>query len=125
MKKYFLFFLLSSPLYASNCNNAVTTPDINQCAKIEQEKVEVKLNLTYQDVIKRFSVPDTKDDKPSEIKESLVKAQRAWLKFREADCHAVYVQNQGGTIRTAMYIGCMQARAEQRIKELKQFDTNL
>lgn len=44
------------------------------------------------------------------------------MKFREADCNALYELYRDGTIRTVMYIGCMQAHAEQRIKELKEYE---
>lgn len=126
MKKYLLlaFSLFSSNLYATDCKNAVNTQEINQCAKIDQEKTEAKLNATYQQAIKSLSNPDDEYTKYSEIKSSLILAQKAWIKFRKADCNTVYLQNKDGTIRTAMYISCMQERAEQRIKELNQFTKN-
>ena len=123
MKKILIFALLFSPAaQALNCKEAITTLDIDECAKIEQEKVEAELNSVYQKIMKELSVPDTEYEKPSEVKSALLKAQRAWVTFREADCNAVYTQYQDGTIRNVMYISCMQARAEQRIKELKQFN---
>ncbi len=126
MKKHLLLALslLSSNLYATDCKNTVNTQEINQCAKIDQEKTEAKLNATYQQAIKSLSNPDDEYTKYSEIKSSLILAQKAWIKFRKADCNTVYLQNKDGTIRTAMYISCMQERAEQRIKELNQFNKN-
>ena len=122
MKKIALvIFLLSSNALALDCNKAISTPEINACAKQEQEKVEAELNAVYKEVMKSLSEPDTEYEKPSEVKAALIEAQRAWIKFREADCNAVYIQNQGGTIRTVMYISCMQQRAKQRIKELRNF----
>jgi uncharacterized protein YecT (DUF1311 family) len=100
--------------FALDCKNAVSTPEINECASIEQKKVEDKLNKVYQRVIKSV-------DK-AEAKKSLVEAQRAWVKFREADCNAVYQKWIDGTIRGVMFTGCMQNRAETRIKELEDYD---
>lgn len=108
-----LLAVCASGAAAVDCKNAVATPDINECASIEQKKVEDKLNKAYQQVIKSIGEPATK--------KALIEAQRAWVRFREADCKAVYEQYKTGTIRTVMFIGCMQEHAEQRIKDLESF----
>lgn len=122
MKVFGLTILLFSVnVYALDCDNATSTVDMNTCAKQVQEKTEKELNVVYKKVMESLSRPDTEYDKPSEAKAALRNAQRAWIKFREADCKAVYIQNQGGTIRTLAHLNCMQSRAEQRIKELNDF----
>jgi len=103
---------------ALDCANAVTTPDMNECAAREQKVVEANLNRTYQQLLKDLNDPDS-----AATKKKLVVAQRAWVKFREADCAAVYEHYAGGTIRNLMHSGCMRGRAEQRIKELGAFNT--
>jgi uncharacterized protein YecT (DUF1311 family) len=115
----FLFALAtaSAPALALDCKNAMSTPEINECAAAEQKAVEAKLNEVYRRVIKSL---DTNKDSAA-AKDKLVLAQRAWVKFREADCEAVYENWAGGTIRTVMYIGCMQQHAEHRIKDLEGF----
>ena len=121
-----LFFLiLSQNALALDCNKAIATPEINECASIEQVKVEAQLNATYKSVIQKLEHPDPEfADDYSATKKALIEAQRAWVKFREADCEATYTWHSGGTIRTVMHIGCMQAHAEQRIKELKEYDVH-
>lgn len=98
--------------YALDCTKAVTTPDINECTSIEQKKVEDKLNKVYQGIVKPLE---------GDEKKTLVEAQRAWVKFREADCNAVYQRWIDGTVRNVMFISCMQDRAETRIKELQEY----
>ncbi len=114
--------LASRDASALDCANAITTPDINECVAIEKDKVEVKLNETYQRVLAFLdnSDPLIKED-AAKAKMKLKEAQRAWITFREADCDAVYAYNASGTIRTVMWIGCMQTHAEQRIAELNSF----
>lgn len=107
---------------ALDCSKAITTPDINACASVEQKKVEARLNEVYQRIINGLSQPDTETEKYSEMKNTLISAQRAWVKFREADCNAVFTRNASGTIRTVMFIGCMQAHAERRIKDLEDYE---
>jgi len=105
----------TSSAFALDCKNAVSTPDMNECASIEQKEVEAKLNKVYQRVTKSIDEASTR--------KALVEAQRAWVKFREADCKAVYEQNKTGTIRTLMFIGCMQQHAETRTKALEEFNS--
>jgi uncharacterized protein YecT (DUF1311 family) len=111
---------------AIDCKNATSTNTntntINECALIEQKQVEAKLNAVYQRVMKHLGQPDSETDKYAETKAALLAAQRAWVKFREADCHAMYLHYQGGTIRGVIYITCMQSHAESRIKELERFE---
>jgi uncharacterized protein YecT (DUF1311 family) len=105
--------LCSASSFALDCDNAVSTPDLNECAAREQKAVEAILNTVYQRVLKATSAPA--------VRTQLVAAQRAWIKFRGADCKAVHQKYADGTIRTVMYLGCMQNRAETRIKELEMF----
>ena len=80
--------------------------------------VEAKLNEVYQRVLKAFG-----DQEHAAARSKLIAAQRAWVRFREADCNAVFEKWAGGSVRTVMYIGCMQKHAEQRIKDLEDFGT--
>ncbi|MEC4722565.1 lysozyme inhibitor LprI family protein [Noviherbaspirillum sp. CPCC 100848] len=106
-----------------DCGKAITTPDINQCASIEQKKVEANLNKVYQRVLKSLGQQDAPQPSSAAMRTSFIAAQRAWIKFREADCDAVYQKYADGTIRTVMYIGCMQHHAERRIKDLEAYES--
>jgi uncharacterized protein YecT (DUF1311 family) len=126
MKYLFLFpiLFLSNQVFALDCEKAITTPDINECGRIELDKVEKELNLVYQRVLKMMDKisKEPSAENNSDLKKSFIDAQRLWVKFREADCQTTYTFWSGGTIRGAMYIGCMQARAKQRIKELQEYE---
>lgn len=115
---------VSTNAFALDCKSPMTTADMNACAGQDLKKVEAELNAVYKDVIKSLSGKDSDYENAAEIKGKLVEAQRAWIKFREADCEAVRLQNQLGSIGGVMYMGCMQERAEQRVKELKAFGEN-
>ena len=105
-----------------DCKDAITTPDINQCAQTEFESVEKKLNETYRRVLKSLNKPDEEIVSYSEIKRGLIEAQKAWVSFRQKDCDAYFTLHASGTIRTVMYIGCMQSHAEKRIKEISEYE---
>ncbi|MET0266151.1 MAG: lysozyme inhibitor LprI family protein [Duganella sp.] len=99
---------------AQDCQQAVTTPELNECAAQQQKEVEANLNQVYQRVLK------TVDSRP--LRTQFVAAQRAWVKFRGADCKAVHLKHADGSIRTVMYLGCMQNHATLRIKQLEDFE---
>ncbi|WP_151638821.1 lysozyme inhibitor LprI family protein [Noviherbaspirillum aerium] len=118
---YLIILAASRSAFGLDCSKAITTPDLNQCASIEQKKVEATLNRVYQRVLK--SLDDKDAEQPdAKVRNAFIAAQRAWVKFREADCNAVYQKHAGGSIRTMMHIGCMQNHAEKRIKDLEYFE---
>ena len=115
-----LLFCAQSAL-AIDCDKAVNTLETNECASQEQKRFEIKLNQVYQGVLKELEQPDTESENYSDMKRTLLAAQRAWVKFRQADCDSIYSRNASGTIRNVMYISCMQKHAEERIKQLEAY----
>lgn len=113
--------LNAAPEARVDCEKAVSTPDLNHCAALEQEKVERKLNAAYQKLVQQLTQPDTELDDYTAMRQKLLEAQRAWIRFREADCAVQYAMHASATISTLIHIGCMQERAEQRIKELENY----
>ncbi|MFZ6653877.1 lysozyme inhibitor LprI family protein [Undibacterium sp. TJN19] len=110
--------------HAIDCSKAQNTMDLNECASIDLQKVEAKLNQVYQRVLKSTEKDYASEGNYADIKKSFINAQRAWIKFREADCDAVYQRNIGGTIRTVMHLGCMRAHALKRIADLEEYEKN-
>jgi uncharacterized protein YecT (DUF1311 family) len=116
-----VLLICSCSALAIDCSNAVTTPDMNECASLNQKKVEAKLNQVYQKVMKDLDKPDSEGEKYSEYRKTLLEAQRAWIKFRDADCNAIYTYYESGSIRNLMAISCKQKHAERRIKDLEEY----
>ncbi|SFC35492.1 Uncharacterized protein conserved in bacteria [Pragia fontium] len=116
-------FLLALSLNVSaeelDCNNVITTPDINACAQMELDKVEKQLNQTYQKVMALINKPDEESIPYAEVKRNLLESQRAWVTFRKKDCDALYALYSGGTIRGVVYLGCMREHAVKRTEDLK------
>lgn len=112
-------------VFALDCGQAVTTIDINQCAKIEQEKVEKELNDVYQRVLANIMALNQRPETSlqTNIAQNFIDARRQWVKLRDADCKNVYHYWSGGSIRNLMYLDCMQSMAKQRIKLLKIYES--
>jgi uncharacterized protein YecT (DUF1311 family) len=107
---------------AQDCENAMTTQDLNACAGIEFEAADKELNAVYERAIK--SIPEMAiDDPPFDAKSweaALRASQRAWLAFRDAECEEhVRMFWTGGTGATVDIIGCKTEKTEARTKELK------
>ena len=105
-----------------NCDKAITTPEIEQCAESQMQRTEDKLNNIYKKEMKFYQQPDDEDMKYSEMKKALLEAQRAWIKFREADCQFVDISYQGGREHNIGYINCLESHALYRIKQLQRAD---
>ena len=121
-----LFLTLSTVLachaQAGNpCDQAMTTPEMNQCAQQEHQQADKKLNAAYQAALKRIDAGLDDEQQRKATRQGLVEAQRFWVQFRDKDCGAEYDWWRGGTIRGVMYWGCMTNRTEKRTKELEQF----
>jgi uncharacterized protein YecT (DUF1311 family) len=103
-----------TPASALDCKNASATIELNECAQADQKAMEAKLNATYVQTMKALGDADH-----AALKQKVIVAQRAWIKFREADCAAEETRWAGGTVAAQMFMGCMQKRAQERIKDLE------
>src|SRR5690606_23354659 len=80
-----------------DCANASSTPEIDDCAKLELDEAERELKQACQNLVKQLSQPDTETDNFTELRQSLKEAQRAWTKFREMDCDTQFLLYGSGT----------------------------
>ncbi len=102
-----------------DCANASTTVQMTQCAALDADAAEARLNMAYKALVKQLTQPDTATDHYTQMRQKLQTAQRAWITFRDADCEAVYQVNSSGTLRGLAALGCKRQRAEQRTRELQ------
>src|SRR5262249_52142347 len=63
------------------------TAEMFECNGEELDRQDARLNNTYKKLISKL---------PPDRKEALLKAQRAWIKFREANCD-YWLDPHGGT----------------------------
>lgn len=91
-----------------------STAGMVQCAGAELEVQDRALNAAYRALT---------GDMNARQKANLVKAQRAWIAFRDADCQARY-DPDWGTISTINANMCMLRRTVERTIELETFVEN-
>ena len=85
------------------------TPDMFECNGKELDRQDARLNNTYKKLMSKLS-PDRK--------KALLKAQRAWVKFREANCD-YWFDPHGGTAARMNASGCLLTMTATRAKELE------
>lgn len=88
-----------------------TQMELNEMEYNHFKKQDAELNKAYKQLVAIITIQ--KD------KELLVKAQRAWVAFRDAHCAFTESAYEGGSMQPLVYNGCMTEATLQRIKELK------
>lgn len=107
-----LFFVTVAQ--AQECANATTQGDMNQCAAQENKAADNELNSLYKQITTRLK------DNP-EAKQLLVKAQRTWIGFRDAECNFSASGVEGGSVYPLIYSNCITALTKARIEAFKTY----
>ncbi|EIZ77292.1 hypothetical protein WSK_4132 [Novosphingobium sp. Rr 2-17] len=71
-----------------------TTPDVNACRKFKFDQADADLNKYYKAALNRLQ----KDNEPEAI-QSLIRAQRAWMSYSDAECGLFLII--GAAVRSA------------------------
>ena len=86
-----------------------------ECIAEELNTQDARLNGAYQALRAALS---------AERKQSLLSAQRLWIKYRDANC-AFYNDPEGGTLQRVMANECMLRETAERAKELETLSNGL
>lgn len=100
--------LLGAPTAAP----AQTQQEMNQQADADFRQADKELNAVYNKLIKKV---------PPEVKERLIDAQLAWIKFRDAEAKARAAEVEGGSMYPLLYSGSLASTTRQRTKELQEW----
>lgn len=111
--------LLTLPVHAADtCASAVTMPEVEACAERDFKAEDERLNKAFKTLLQALPEQSDVGHAGESPRAALVKAQRRWIAFRDADCNAKFALVAGGSIRVATVWVCQRERTEQRIKEL-------
>lgn len=91
-------------------SNGVTS-DMIECITAEFQRQDVRLNKAYKAAM---------SDLPPPRKKQLQEAQRAWIKFRDANC-GFYADPDGGSLARVNGNDCMMSATAERARELESF----
>ncbi|MEZ8859198.1 lysozyme inhibitor LprI family protein [Vibrio sp. 10N.247.311.51] len=94
-----------------DCENAMNTIEINQCAAIELESAQSELD-------KYLAASFEHNAYDAELVASIKKAQESWQAYMTAHCDSVYTQWRDGSIRGVMALSCKTTLTKQRTHEV-------
>lgn len=105
-----------------DCSNARSTAEMNYCTGLELQAADRELNRVYQRAIAKRTKDGDAGPYTFEAWLAALKAsQRAWIKFRDADCEGVVVQDWGGGSGTSAAVnGCRIELTRHRTAILKE-----
>tara|TARA_R110000787_G_scaffold242260_2_gene348380 strand:- start:473 stop:955 length:483 start_codon:yes stop_codon:yes gene_type:complete len=102
-----------------------TTLGITQCIQAETQEWDVLLNREYKATRADFANRDNALSANSlDLTDQLLKAQRAWIAFRDAECALAYARWQDGSIRSVVHANCMMVMTASRAIELRDMKGN-
>ena len=123
-----LFFaVLSLPALAQDeepdCKNPVTQMDMNFCADADFQEADKALNAAYRQTMKAMEATDAELEEinPDLIGavDTLKKAQRAWIAYRDGQCDLAGFEARGGSMEPMLVSGCLADLTRKRTAELK------
>ena len=106
-----------------NCEKPVAQQEMNYCAGQDYEKADAALNAQWKKTAAEMKQRDadldrTYDKRPGYF-DTLLQAQRAWLKYRDAHCASEGYLFRGGSMEPLMVSTCKTALTEERTKQLQ------
>jgi uncharacterized protein YecT (DUF1311 family) len=104
--------IMSAPLFADPCNNAQTQGELNRCEALNYQTADAKLNAVYKKLVASHE---------GLLKQKLVKAQRLWIQFRDANCDYEGEGLSGGSAAPMVYFGCLAQMTTARTKTLESY----
>ena len=112
-----------APEVAFPCDDPQWQMDMNYCAGRDFELADAELNRLWPGLIASARQADREldrqyDQRPSH-EETLRRAQRSWIAFRDEHCTwQGYEEARGGSMETMVYQGCRASLTRERIRQL-------
>lgn len=97
---------------ANECDTATSQSQINDCAALELRQADSELNEAYAELKARYA-------KFGKVQGKLVEAQRAWLKYRDAECALTVFPNIGTTAEAMVRSQCLANLTRQRLTDIR------
>ncbi|MEM6476353.1 MAG: lysozyme inhibitor LprI family protein [Pseudomonadota bacterium] len=110
-----------------DCHKPQAQQEMNWCAADEYKVADDKLNAQWaitsakmkeRDAASADSLPDW-DERPG-WHENLLKAQRAWITFRDAHCQLDGYTARGGSLEPLLVSTCMTELTKTRTRQLRE-----
>lgn len=107
-----ILLLFAAPSFSASadCDAAVTSAQMLQCAGENFERADAELNHAYRELLSRLD-----DSRKTQLRE----AQRAWIAFRDAQARFEGGSAADGSLEPILSLSAKAALTEQRTEQLK------
>jgi len=106
--------LSASLAHADDCAKATTQQALNACADASARAADAAMTTLYHRIQDRIGTR-------ADAAVLLVKAQRRWIAFRDAECLFATEAARNGSIQPMLRAGCAEALTRKRIADFKTY----
>ncbi|MFB0610812.1 lysozyme inhibitor LprI family protein [Aurantiacibacter poecillastricola] len=106
-----------------DCTSAITQQDMTHCAALDWQKADDALNEQWRETaaeMRRLDAATSADDGRAGYFAQLLKAQRAWLSFRDAHCTSEGFYARGGSMEPMLVAQCKAELTRERTRQLRE-----
>ncbi len=117
-----LSILLAAAAAQGGCANATTQSAMNQCAQAALQRADAAMTREWQASyarMKRRDAADTSRGGGFGYAAAALNSQRAWLKFRDAQCVLEGGKYAGGSMQPMVRANCLERLTTERAKQLR------
>jgi uncharacterized protein YecT (DUF1311 family) len=115
-----LLALLIASGQEPRCDNPITQSDMTQCEVRRFEAADRQMNEQWKATLASMRNADRSPDNDGRpgYADQLLKAQRAWLAYRDAHCASDGYRMRGGSAEPMLVAGCRAELTQMRTKQL-------
>ena len=107
---------------ADECDDPQAQQLMNLCAARDFESVDAALNEQWEltvAVMKEADAERGRDDAQAGYYDTLLEGQRAWLRYRDAQCLSESFEARGGSMQPMLELHCKTYMTELRTQQLR------
>ena len=117
-----LFLALIAGAPVPDCKNTSKQIEISECALIEWRKVDAELNRQWKITLSTMKRNGDGAISAEQTVEYLLKAQRAWITYREAHCDSLHPYTMRAQLDYSLNVWCQTGLTQARIEELRELE---
>ena len=108
-----ILLFLAAAAAASSCANAQTQADMNRCAGQDYARADAAMTRQWKTTYAAMK------NRGGRFSAQLLDSQRAWLKYRDAQCTIASAEFEGGSLQPMAAAQCRARLTDLRAKELQ------
>jgi uncharacterized protein YecT (DUF1311 family) len=108
---------------AANCGDKPSQTAMTMCQAQVSERADAEMNQVWKQVYAQMQRSDREEPATTRsdlgFAPALLASQRAWLKYRDAECQIESYEWRGGSMQSFTYNQCTTALTQERTRQLR------